>query len=229
MSTIAANLQAIGRRISEALQGDSRSVTLVAVTKGQSPEAIREAFDAGCRHFGESYLQEALPKMDALAETDATWHFIGNLQSRKARDVAESFDWVHGVDRAKLAEALSRGRPDSRGALNVLLQVNISGEATKGGVSPREAAPLAREIASMPRLNLRGLMGMASPTEDAARARREFALLRRTRDELAAQGHRLDTLSMGMSGDFEAAIAEGSSMVRIGTAIFGERSRERAA
>jgi PLP dependent protein len=228
MSTIAANLQAIGRRISDALQGDSRSVTLVAVSKGKPPSAIREAFAEGCRHFGESYLQEALPKMASLADLDATWHFIGNLQSRKARDVAENFDWVHGVDRAKLAEALSKGRPASRGPLNVLLQVNISGEATKGGVSPHEAAPLAREIASMPRLDLRGLMGMASPTEDATLARREFALLKRTAGEVAASGIPLDTLSMGMSGDFEAAIAEGSTLVRIGTAIFGERSRERA-
>jgi PLP dependent protein len=229
MSTIAANLQAVGRRISEALQGDSRTVTLVAVSKGQPPSAIREAFDAGCRHFGESYVQEALPKMDALADLGATWHFIGQLQSRKAREVAERFDWVHGLDREKAAAALSKSRPGSRGALNVLLQVNISGEATKGGVPPSEAAPLAREIASMPRLYLRGLMGMAAPTEDAARARREFALLRRTGDELAARGLALDTLSMGMSGDLEAAIAEGSSMVRIGTAIFGERSRARAA
>lgn len=229
MSTIAANLQAIGRRISEALQGDSRTVTLVAVSKGQPPSAIREAFDAGCRHFGESYVQEALPKMDALADLDATWHFIGHLQSRKAREVAERFDWVHGVDRAKVATALSKSRPEGRGPLNVLLQVNISGEATKGGVPPPDAAPLAREIASMPRLSLRGLMGMAAPTEDATRARREFALLKRTGDELAARGLPLDTLSMGMSGDFEAAIAEGSTMVRIGTAIFGERSRARAA
>jgi pyridoxal phosphate enzyme (YggS family) len=229
MSTIAANLQAIGRRISEALQGDSRSVTLVAVSKGQPPEAIREAFAAGCRHFGESYVQEALPKMDALRDLEATWHFIGNLQSRKAPEVAERFDWVHGLDRAKVALALSKARPESRGPLNVLLQLNISGEATKGGVPPPEAAPLAREIASMPRLDLRGLMGMAAPTEDATRARGEFALLRRTRDELVAGGIALDTLSMGMSGDFEAAIAEGSSMVRIGTAIFGERSRARAA
>jgi PLP dependent protein len=229
MSTIAANLQAIGRRISEALQGDSRSVTLVAVSKGKPPSAIREAFAGGCRHFGESYLQEALPKMASLADLDATWHFIGNLQSRKAREVAESFDWVHGVDRAKLALALSKSRPASRGPLRVLLQVNISGEATKGGVLPREAAPLAREIASMPRLDLRGLMGMASPTEDATLARREFALLKRTADEVAASGIPLDTLSMGMSGDFEAAIAEGSTMVRIGTAIFGERTKERAA
>ena len=229
MSTIAANLQAIGRRISDALQGDSRSVTLVAVSKGKPHSAIREAFAAGCRHFGESYVQEALPKLASLADLDATWHFIGHLQGNKARDVAEAFDWVHGVDRAKLATALSKGRPEGRPPLQVLLQVNISGEATKGGVRPEEALPLAREIAAMPRLVLRGLMGMASPTEDAATARREFALLKRTFDELAAAGLALDTLSMGMSGDFEAAIAEGSTMVRIGTAIFGERSRERAA
>ena len=203
-------------------------MTLVAVSKGKPASSVREAFGAGCRHFGESYVQEALPKMAQLADIAATWHYIGHLQSNKARDVAESFDWVHGVDRAKLAAALSKGRPESRGRLNVLLQVNISGEASKGGVNPAEAAPLAREIAAMPRLSLRGLMGMASPTEDASTARREFALLTRTRDELAAAGFALDTLSMGMSGDFEAAIAEGSTMVRIGTAIFGERSRERA-
>jgi pyridoxal phosphate enzyme (YggS family) len=224
MSTIAANLQAIGRRISDALQGDTRSVTLVAVSKGKPASSVREAFGAGCRHFGESYVQEALPKMAQLADIAATWHYVGHLQSNKARDVAESFDWVHGVDRAKLAAALSKGRPESRGRLNVLLQVNISGEASKGGVNPAEAAPLAREIAAMPRLDLRGLMGMASPTEDASTVRREFALLKRTRDA----GFALYTLSMGMSGDFEAEIAEGSTMVRIGTAIFGERSRERA-
>jgi pyridoxal phosphate enzyme (YggS family) len=229
MSTIAANLQAIGRRISDALQGDSRSVTLVVVSKGKPQSALREAFAAGCRHFGESYVQEALPKLASLAELDATWHFIGHLQGNKARDVAAAFDWVHAVDRAKLAAALSKGRPEGRPPLQVLLQVNISGEATKGGVRPEEALPLAREIAAMPRLVLRGLMGMASPTEDAATARREFALLKRTFDELAAAGLALDTLSMGMSGDFEAAIAEGSTMVRIGTAIFGERTGERAA
>ncbi len=229
MSTIAANLQAIGRRISEALQGDSRTVTLVGVTKGHPPEAVRAACEAGLRDFGESYVQEALPKMAALQQLGATWHFIGHLQGNKAAAIAESFDWVHGVDRAKLAAALSRGRPEARGDLNVLLQVNISGEATKGGVAPGEALPLAREIVALPRLRLRGLMGMASDTDDPGVARAQFASLAQVRAELAREGFALDTLSMGMSGDFEAAIAEGSTLVRIGTAIFGERNRERAA
>ena len=229
MSTIAANLQAIGRRISEALQGDSRTVTLVGVTKGHPPEAVRGAWQAGLRDFGESYAQEALPKMLSLRDLPATWHFIGHLQSNKAATVAESFDWVHGVDRAKLAAALSRGRPETRGDLNVLLQVNISGEATKGGVAPAGALPLAREIAALPRLKLRGLMGMASDTDDPVVARGQFRELARVRAAIVREGLALDTLSMGMSGDFEAAIAEGSTLVRVGTAIFGERNRERAA
>jgi pyridoxal phosphate enzyme (YggS family) len=197
---------------------------LVAVTKGKPPEAIRAAFDAGCRDFGESYAQEALPKLAALADLGATWHFIGHLQGNKAREVAERFDWVHAVDRAKIAQALSRARPESRAPLEVCIQVNISREATKGGVAPAEAAALAREVASLPRLRLRGLMGMASPTDEVERQRAQFRELRETFDALVAGGLALDTLSMGMSDDFEAAIAEGATMVRVGTAIFGPRS-----
>jgi len=223
MSTIAANLQAIRRRISEALQGDSREVAVIAVSKQRSPGAIREALAAGCRDFGESYVQEAVPKIGALGAVPATWHFIGRLQTNKARDVAERFDWVHGVDRAKLAAALAKSRPAALGRLNVCLQVNISGEATKGGVAANEALALARAVAAMPRLRLRGLMGMARPTGDAREQRAQFALLRRAFDELRAAGVELDTLSMGMSDDFEAAVAEGATMVRIGTAIFGAR------
>ena len=229
MSPIAANLQAVRRRISEALQGDSREVTLVAVSKSQPPEAIRAAFDAGCRHFGESYVQEALPKLATLRDLGVTWHFIGHLQGNKARDVSERFDWVHGVDRAKIATALGRARPAHLPPLDVCLQVNISREATKGGVAPEQALALAREIAAIPRLRLRGLMGMASETGEVARQRRQFALLRRTYDELVAAGIALDTLSMGMSQDFEAALAEGATMVRIGTAIFGARNDRKAA
>jgi pyridoxal phosphate enzyme (YggS family) len=223
MSPIAANLQAIRRRISEALQGDSREVTLVAVSKSQPAGSIREAFVAGCGHFGENYVQEAVAKMNALADLPITWHFIGRLQANKAREVAERFDWVHGVDRARLAAALAKGRPAARGGLDVCLQVNISGEASKGGVGADEVEPLAREIAAMPALRLRGLMGMASFTADRAVQRGQFAVLRRSLESLRDGGLEVDTLSMGMSQDFESAIAEGATMVRIGTAIFGER------
>ena len=225
MTPIPANLQAVKRRISEALQGDSREVTLVAVSKTHPPHAISQAYDAGCRDFGESYVQEALPKVAALSSIRPTWHFIGHLQGNKAREVARAFDWVHGVDRLKLATALSNARPQELGRLNVCVQVNISGEATKGGVSPEDAPALAREVAALPNLRLRGLMGMARPTDDPAVARADFAVLRRTKEAVEAAGIPLDTLSMGMSDDFEAAIAEGSTMVRIGTAIFGPREK----
>jgi len=229
MSTIAANLQAIRRRISEALQGDSRAVTIVAVSKTRGPEAIRGAVAAGVRDLGENYVQDALPKIAALSDLPIRWHFIGHLQSNKAREVAEHFDWVHGVDRAKIATALSRARPAAAGPLNICIQVNISQEATKGGVRADEASALADEIADLEGIRLRGVMGMASPTEDVKRQRAEFASLRRVFDELVSGGHALDTLSMGMSQDFEAAIAEGATMVRVGTAIFGERDKKRAA
>ena len=224
MSIIAANLQAIRRRISEALQGDRREVTLVAVSKSQPAERIRAAHAAGCGSFGENYVKEAIAKMAELGNIDATWHFIGQLQTNKARDVAENFDWVHGIDRAKAAAALARARPESRGLLNVCLQVNISAEATKGGVHPDEALALAREVAPMSGLRLRGLMGMASPTDDRGRQRAEFGRLRETLRGITQAGIAMDTLSMGMSQDFESAIREGSTMVRIGTAIFGERA-----
>ena len=223
MSTIAANLQDIRRRISEALQGDRRAVTLVAVTKSQPLERIRDAHAAGCRDFGENYVREAIAKMDGLADMDATWHFIGHLQTNKARDVARRFDWVHGVDSARVAEALARARPAERGAMNVCLQVNISGEGTKSGVAPGQALPLARDVAALPALRLRGLMGMASATADVAGQRAQFRRLREALQELAGEGLAVDTLSMGMSQDYEAAVAEGATMVRIGTALFGER------
>jgi PLP dependent protein len=229
MSPIAANLQAIRRRISEALQGDSRAVRLVAVSKSQPVEAIAEAFEAGVRDFGENYVQDALQKITALGALGATWHFIGHLQANKAREVAEHFDWVHGIDRLRIAEALSRGRPGERAPLEVCVQVNISGEATKGGVAPGDALALAREVCALPRLRLRGLMGMASFTGDVAAQRAQFATLARVKEGIVASGIALDTLSMGMSQDFEAALAEGSTLVRIGTAIFGERSNKKAA
>ncbi len=222
MSPIAVNLQAIRRRISEALQGDSRDVSLVAVSKSQPPEAIRAAFAAGLRDFGESYVQEAVPKIAALHDLDATWHFIGHLQGNKAREVAATFQWVHGVDRARIAAALARARPEDAAALDVCIQVNISGEASKGGVAPGAALGLAREVVALPRLRLRGLMGMASATDAAAEQRAQFALLRRTFQEIRAAGIPVDTLSMGMSQDFEAALSEGATMLRIGKAIFGD-------
>jgi len=224
MSPIAANLQAVRRRISEALQGDSREVRLVAVSKAQPPEALRAAFDAGCRDFGESYVQEALPKMDALAGLSAAWHFIGRLQANKARGVAERFDWVHAVDRPRIAAALARARPPALPPLEVCIQVNISDEASKGGVAPGDALSLAREVRAMPGLRLRGLMGMARHTTRRAEQRAQFAVLARTRGEIAAAGIPMDTLAMGMSDDFEAAIAEGATIVRVGTAIFGARA-----
>ena len=167
--------------------------------------------------------------MAGLADLDARWHYIGRLQGNKARDVAERFDWVHAVDRARIAAALARARPAALAALEVCIQVNISGEAAKGGVAPEAALALAREVAGMPRLRLRGLMGMASFTGRAEEQRAQFALLRRTREGIVEAGIALDTLSMGMSEDFPSALAEGATMVRIGTAIFGARPGARAA
>jgi pyridoxal phosphate enzyme (YggS family) len=224
MSPIAENLQAVRRRISEMQQGDSRPITLVAVSKTQPASRVREAAAAGQRDFGENYVQEALPKMAELAGEGLTWHFIGSVQGNKAKEVAAHFDWVHGVDRARIAELLSRHRPAGKPPLEACVQVNISEEATKAGVRPGEALALARHVASLPGLRLRGLMGMASPSGDAARARAEFAVLRRTLEELRSAGLAVDTLSMGMTQDYPAAIAEGATMLRIGTAIFGERA-----
>jgi PLP dependent protein len=223
MSPIAASLQSVRRRISEALQGDSRAVTLVAVSKTRAAADIREALSAGCRDFGENYVQEALPKIAALAGAGATWHFIGALQSNKAREVAEGFDWVHGLTRGKIAQALSRHRPAGRAPLQVCIQVNISKEATKSGVEASGVLALAREAAALPGIRVRGLMGVASPDADSTKQRGEFAQLRHALEGLRAAGFDVDTLSMGMTQDFEAALAEGATMVRIGTAIFGNR------
>lgn len=227
MSPTAERLQAIHERIARALGGQARPVTVVAVSKTKTAAAVREAWDAGQRDFGENYVQEALAKMDELADLPITWHYIGALQGNKAREVAERFDWCHGVDRARIAQLLSRYRPVGRSPLNVCVQVNISAEATKGGVAPGEALALAREVAALPGLALRGLMGMASPSGSVEQARAEFGRLRREYDALRAEGFALDTLSMGMTQDFEAALAEGATMLRLGTALFG--SREKAA
>ena len=199
------------------------SVTLLAVSKGQPAELIRAAAAAGITDVGESYLTEALGKMDALGDLALTWHFIGRLQANKTRHVAERFAWVHGLDRLKLAERLATQRPYHAPALNVCIQVNLGGEASKGGVPLEDAPVLAAAVAALPRLALRGLMCIPPGETDPVRQRAWFARLRALRDCLNAGGLGLDTLSMGMSGDFEAAIQEGATLVRIGTALFGPR------
>jgi len=199
------------------------SVTLLAVSKGQPVEAIRAAAAAGVTDIGESYLAEALGKMEALGDLPVTWHFIGRLQANKTRHVAERFAWVHGLDRLKIADRLAAQRPYHAPALNVCIQVNLAGEATKGGVSTAEAPALAAAVAALPRLALRGLMCIPPEEADPKRQSAWFAGLRTLRDSLNEGGLSLDTLSMGMSGDFEAAIQEGATLVRIGTALFGAR------
>jgi len=196
---------------------------IVAVSKQQSSVRIAEAFRAGQLHFGESYPQEAVEKMDALRNLDITWHFIGTVQTNKTRIIAERFQWVHTVDRAKVAARLNEQRPQFAPPLNVLIQVNLAGEEQKGGVATSEVVALAREIQSLPRLKLRGLMTIP-PHSGAAHAERWFRELAELRRALVDDIGELDTLSMGMSADFEAAIAAGANCVRIGTAIFGERA-----
>ena len=227
MTTIAANLQAVRERIAAACAAAGRApaeVALLAVSKTWPVAAVREAAAAGQRAFGESYVQEAVVKIAVLRDLAAEWHFIGPLQSNKTKAVAENFAWVHSIERLKIAERLSAQRPVDLPPLDVCLQVNVSGEASKSGCAPEEAPGLARAIAQLPRLRLRGLMAIPEPTENPALARRRFAGLRELRDRLVADGLPLDTLSMGMSHDLEAAIMEGATLVRIGTAIFGERT-----
>jgi PLP dependent protein len=199
------------------------SVSLVAVTKAKSAELVRSAATAGVTDFGENYLQEALPKMDLLADLPLRWHFIGALQSNKTRQVAERFDWVHSVDRLNIAQRLSAQRPFHSAPLNLCIQVALLPEPSKGGIEPEALGKLAAEVARLPRVSLRGLMCVPPPQTNVAAERAVFARLRLLLEDLNAAGLKLDTLSMGMSGDFEAAIAEGATVVRIGTAIFGDR------
>jgi PLP dependent protein len=217
-------LQRIGRA-AEAAGRDPCSVALLAVSKTFPAEDVRAAHAAGQRVFGENYVQEALAKLTALADLRASleWHFIGPLQSNKTRPVAETFDWVHSVDRLKIAQRLSEQRPENLPPLNVCLQVNVSGEASKAGVSPAEAAEIARVIAALPRLRLRGLMSIPEPGDSIEQQRAPHRQLRELFEQLRADGLELDTLSMGMSSDLEAAVLEGATMVRVGTAIFGAR------
>ena len=202
---------------------DPNSVTLVAVTKAKTAESVRLAATAGVTDFGENYLQEALVKMDQLADLKLKWHFIGGIQSNKTRAIAERFDWVQSVDRFSVARRLSEQRPFHAPPLNVCIQVALVPEPTKGGVAPDALTELARAIAGLPRLTLRGLMCVPPPQPNAAAERAVFAKLRAALTDLNAGGLKLDTLSMGMSGDFESAIAEGATLVRIGTALFGAR------
>lgn len=227
MSPIAANLQVVNTRIQAALRdtfsGAGRAVMLVAVGKTRPPEVIREAHAAGQRAFGENYVQEAIAKMAALADLDIEWHFIGPIQGNKAKLIAQHFSWAHGVDRLKIAEALSRHRPTGHAPLNICIQVNVSGEASKGGVRPDEALNLARQVAALPHLRLRGLMAIIENTTEPLAQHAQFRMLRELAERVTDAGIPLDTLSMGMTQDFEIAIEEGSNMVRIGSAIFGKR------
>jgi pyridoxal phosphate enzyme (YggS family) len=233
MSTIANNLQAVDATIVAAINAAGRpraAVQLLAVSKTFPPEAVLEAIAAGQRAFGENYLQEALDKMDAVARAlpgqPVEWHFIGPIQSNKTRPIAAGFAWVHTVERLKIAQRLSEQRPPELGPLNICLQVNISGEASKSGVSADELPGLARQVAQLPNLRLRGLMAIPEPEVDVAKQRAAFGQLRVLAEDLRAEGLDLDTLSMGMSADMAAAIAEGATIVRVGSAVFGSRKYE---
>jgi pyridoxal phosphate enzyme (YggS family) len=198
---------------------------LLAVSKTFGADAVRAAYAAGQREFGENYVQEAMQKIAALSDLPLVWHFIGPIQSNKTRAIAEHFDWVHTVAREKIALRLAEARPAGRGPLDVCLQVNVSGEASKSGVAPEEVRPLAEAVRALPRLRLRGLMAIPEPGGDVALQRRRCADLRQLLAQLNSAGFGLDTLSMGMSQDLEAAVTEGATIVRIGTAIFGERKQ----
>jgi len=211
------------RRAAIAAGRDPASVTLVAVSKSKPAESIRSVATAGVTDFGENYLQEALSKMNELGELPLTWHFIGGLQSNKTRAVAERFQWVHSIDRFSIARRLSDQRPFHAPPLNVFIQVSLVPEPTKGGADPAELEQLASKIGQLPRMKLRGLMCVPPPQPDAAAERAVFSKLRNLQEALNARGHGLDALSMGMSADFESAIAEGATHVRIGTALFGSR------
>ncbi len=228
--SISARLDHVRQAIAAAARAAARpaeSVSLIAVSKTFGPDAVIAAADAGQRSFGENYLQEALDKKLAVSEARPDlmleWHFIGPIQSNKTRPIAEHFDWVHAVDREKIAQRLSDQRPAHLPPLQICLQVNVSGEASKSGVAPEALLPLAQIVAAMPGLRLRGLMAIPEPTEDPLKQREPFILLRQLAQRLREAGIDTDTLSMGMSADIAAAIAEGATMVRIGTAIFGQR------
>jgi pyridoxal phosphate enzyme (YggS family) len=224
MSTIAENISTLAERINnaaQAVQRDPASVGLLAVSKTKPAGDLREAYAAGLRDFGENYLQEALGKQSELSDLPLIWHFIGPIQSNKTRAIAENFAWVHSVDRLKIAQRLSEQRPADLPPLNICIQVNVSGEASKSGCTPQDLPALAQAIGALPNLRLRGLMAIPEPTEDSDEQNAAFAAVRTLQDQLNLP---LDTLSMGMSHDLEAAIAQGATWVRIGTALFGARN-----
>lgn len=224
MSTIAENISTLGERIREAAQAvqrDPASIGLLAVSKTKPASDLREAYDAGLRDFGENYVQEALGKQAELSDLPLIWHFIGPIQSNKTRAIAENFAWVHSVDRLKIAQRLSEQRPPELPPLNICIQVNVSGEASKSGCSPEDLPALAQAISALPNLKLRGLMAIPEPTDDRDEQNASFAAVSTLQAQL---GLPLDTLSMGMSHDLEAAIAQGATWVRIGTALFGARN-----
>lgn len=223
MSTIADNIASVAARIAAAANAagrDESSIHLLAVSKTKPAAALREAHAAGIRDFGENYLQEALGKQLELVDLPLIWHFIGPIQSNKTRAIAEHFDWVHSVDRLKIAQRLSEQRPAELPPLNICIQVNVSGEASKSGCAPADLPALATAIAQLPRLRLRGLMAIPEPTDERAAQDAAFAAVRQLQEQLNLD---LDTLSMGMSHDLESAIAQGATWVRIGTALFGAR------
>jgi pyridoxal phosphate enzyme (YggS family) len=233
MSTIAGNLQAVEATIEAACRAAGRprsTVQLLAVSKTFPAEAVLEAAACGQRAFGENYLQEGIDKIAAVAkalpDTALEWHFIGPIQSNKTRPIAAHFDWVHTVERLKIAQRLSEQRPPELGPLNICLQVNISGEASKSGIQPEELPALAQAVAALPNLRLRGLMAIPEPQEDPELQRLPFARLRALAQDIVKSGIHLDTLSMGMSGDMRAALLEGATIVRVGSAIFGARHYE---
>jgi pyridoxal phosphate enzyme (YggS family) len=228
--SISENLQLVQHRIATSAQAagrDPSSVTLLAVSKTFDAQAVLTAAQAGQRVFGENYVQEAIDKISATRQLNPDlqleWHFIGPIQSNKTRQIAEHFDWVHSVDRLKIAQRLSEQRPADMPPLQICLQVNVSGEATKSGLEPDALLELARVVNQLPNIRLRGLMAIPEPTEDVQQQRAAFAALRLMQNDLQAAGIQTDTLSMGMSADMDAAIAEGATIVRIGTAIFGGR------
>jgi hypothetical protein len=228
MATISTALQDVKARVARGAATAGRApeaVWLLAVSKTFPPAAILEAAAAGQICFGESYVQEALEKIAALSTLPLEWHFIGPIQSNKTRVIAEHFHWVHSVDRLKIAERLSQARPAQLGPLQICLQVNISGEASKSGVAPDSVLELAKQVRALPSLKLRGLMAIPRPTDSPHEQRAQFRQVRELFEQLNAQGFDLDTLSMGMSDDLEAAIAEGATIVRVGSAIFGQRTK----
>ncbi|HSH72149.1 MAG TPA: YggS family pyridoxal phosphate-dependent enzyme [Methylophilaceae bacterium] len=226
MTTIAERLQAVQASIHKAVTNAGRlteHIALIAVSKAQPAANIRTAFNQGQRLFGENYLQEALDKQAQLSDLNIEWHFIGPIQSNKTQQTAQHFAWVHGIDRLKIAQRLNDARPDHLPPLQVCIQVNVSEEESKSGVPTHEVESLVSAIKNLPRLKLRGLMAIPAPTTDIALQHQQFAIVRTLYQQLNAEGYRLDTLSMGMSDDFAIAIAEGATMIRIGTAIFGAR------